>query len=717
MVSVRGAFDVYDEGTQVSKHDTPRAAWGAPRGRIAVSFWRAHVMALLLVVLMVIAPVVVGDHDERDDDEWDENVEELRLARTIEWNGEGAPWGPFNATAISLADFRGDGSVQLVAQNDNGNVYVFDPKTGKQLAVLDWSNAGCTTSCYAFEGVTGPINSPVIGDMDGTGHLSIIVSNTATVLARFVFDPVLSTQDDFVFHKMWERRFNDYQSFTTMDASPVLADLTGDGKLEIVISTEQIGVFAARADGTILWMRSMSGGHATPVVADFNDDGLPDVVIANDEGTIFVLKGTTGGTLWWAASSDYVHPASVPGAPLVGDITGDGRPDVVVTARDAHDPVDLEKNHMAVIAFDYAGALLWMTQPDWAAPMSHTRSVLVEVKGEPVIIGGDWNTMGHKPGNWERVGEGHVYAMSAEGKTLWKQQLRVPRADVDPVIADVTDDDKQQVLIDCQRDGKMGLCAYNVHDGKRKEFIATTPWEVTRGAVVGDLFANGRFAFAVPVHQEQTGAIQVYRAGHQLDADFPGWGASGVPRGDSAAGSPELLPVRVKFTPSGNEWWVQTMASPDRALVAVSVQIDDGPWLPLTLYSWGGWAAPMKVPDGAVVRFRAVAEDGTNASSALYTWPSITKIGDDGGLSPVSGLNATFTPCCGSAWWVQVGVASPKTLATVEVSINGGPWIELNHEPWGWSRSLSAPVGATVVFRALSVDDTGAISAPYVWPQ
>src|SRR5581483_11366312 len=178
--------------------------------------------------------------------------------------------GAFNGLQIALADFLGNGHLEAVVQSDNGNVYVVDPAAGTTLATFAAGNAGCTSACYSFEGVSGPINAPVVADVDKDGALDVIVANTAAVVARFSFNPSASSATSFAFTKVWERRMNDYQSFTTMDGSPALADLNGDGKLDIVVSTEEQGVFALRPDGSLLWGKNVPGGHASPSVRDID---------------------------------------------------------------------------------------------------------------------------------------------------------------------------------------------------------------------------------------------------------------------------------------------------------------------------------------------------------------------------------------------------------------------------------------------------------------
>jgi outer membrane protein assembly factor BamB len=217
---------------------------------------------------------------------------------------------PFNGLQIALADFRGDGHVAAVVQSDDGRVLVVDPASGTLLATLRPGNAGCTSTCYSFEGISGPINAPVVADLDRDGRLDLILSNTAAVVARYTFDPAASSATHFAFTKLWEHRYNQYQSFTTMDATPAVADLDGNGQLDLVVVTEENGLFAVRPDGTTLWASSRHGGHAGASVADLDRDGKPDVVVATDDGLVQALVAKTGAVRWTFDAPSCAPPAS-----------------------------------------------------------------------------------------------------------------------------------------------------------------------------------------------------------------------------------------------------------------------------------------------------------------------------------------------------------------------------------------------------------------------
>jgi len=126
----------------------------------------------------------------------------------------------------------------------------------------------------------------------------------------------------------------------------VAADLNGDGKLDLVLSdrnNNQIAVFQNVSSAGMLTTNSFAApvyfavgaDPRTVAVSDLDGDGLPDIVCVNNgSGTVSILRntGATGPitTNSFAARVDLPMAGNGEGL-AVGDLDGDGKPDIAVT--------------------------------------------------------------------------------------------------------------------------------------------------------------------------------------------------------------------------------------------------------------------------------------------------------------------------------------------------------------------------------------------------
>ncbi|MFC6225842.1 FG-GAP-like repeat-containing protein [Hymenobacter artigasi] len=117
----------------------------------------------------------------------------------------------------------------------------------------------------------------------------------------------------------------------------VLADFNGDGRLDLLTAndpSQSLSLLYGQNNGTLGQLQVLPAAGAGAValkVGDFNRDGRPDVVVAG-AGSGGVLIGTAAGMLIPPGYQFSLRMTSNPGALALGDVNGDGQPDVVAVA-------------------------------------------------------------------------------------------------------------------------------------------------------------------------------------------------------------------------------------------------------------------------------------------------------------------------------------------------------------------------------------------------
>lgn len=433
-----------------------------------------------------------------------------------------AHWpGPIDA-APKAFDIDGDGVDELIAHSNDTHVYVFSTINGRALALLP----SCYPRGWYIERI---INGVEAGTLRPGEPPSLVVSNHAAYVAAWRFVPHASNADRFVFEKLWERRMNECHADASMDAKATLADLDRDGTLEILVQAEEMGLYALDADGSTRWRQCWAGGNSAPVADDLDGNLMPEAIFASDSGFLSVLDGSTGDPVWTfdAAGPLYgISPASVSVSPAIAEL--DGRPprEILFTTRHAPngDPANYSQFHMGLFAVHrnvttWQGELVWMRQPEWANPLSYSRLVVadVDVDGVPEIFGMDWNTIGHKPGNWDVLGPSHVFRLDAHGNDVWVREVDAWWSNKDVLVADFDNDGSPELLVNGANGGSDGLWRLSTTTGQPEEFVAVAPWKLMRGPTLLNLRHDGSTQVAYPVAPDvawpSRGAILVFDLG------------------------------------------------------------------------------------------------------------------------------------------------------------------------------------------------------------
>ncbi len=271
-----------------------------------------------------VADVVAG-YPNGDVQIWDESGTHERTIFT----GPGAVQG-----TVRLVDLNGDGVVDIVGANTAGKVFAY---TGGGTPLLD-------IQLPAREGLAGVFASPAVGDLGGDGVLDLVVSSWN----QYLYVWSLPRDGSGAIAPTTRPGFPFFMKDTSW-SSPVLADVDGNGHVDIAIAYDCTGVegqdCAGSGGGGYLnvlddrglplpgWPVFLPGQvpWSTPAIGDLDGDGHQDLVI-----------GT--GYFWPAPRGQFVfafdrHGQALPhwpvltqgrtfSSPAIGDVDHDGHPDV-----------------------------------------------------------------------------------------------------------------------------------------------------------------------------------------------------------------------------------------------------------------------------------------------------------------------------------------------------------------------------------------------------
>jgi hypothetical protein len=262
---------------------------------------------------------------------------------------------------VAAGDFQGDGRLGLVQANGlngvsvllgNGNgTFASTPAyaavglpasvaagdftgSGKQdLVVTGWLR-GATVLFNNGDGtfrngpaLPGGANGPVVvGDLTGNGKQDIAVSEVGTI-------NVFLGNGDGTFQAPLSAAVAPNASVTSL----LLADVTGDGRLDLVVLYVDIAqqrdfmkMLVGNGDGTFQLGEAvpLNTGSASLAVGDFFGDGKQDLVIGSAiDGVVSVLRGNGDGTF---QAPIILHAGSDARAVAVGDFAGNGKQDIAI---------------------------------------------------------------------------------------------------------------------------------------------------------------------------------------------------------------------------------------------------------------------------------------------------------------------------------------------------------------------------------------------------
>ena len=220
----------------------------------------------------------------------------------------------------AIADIDKDGDVEIIVGSSDG-LHVIN-SSGKE----EWSYTSKHWPIYGLD------SSPAIADINNDGEMEIVVGSTCP------FDCPLNEGQLFVFNSKGTVEWN-YTAGYSVSSSPAIADIDGDGELEIIVGSYcydtktnlstygMLYVFDSK--GEVEWSYQTDGAIvSSPAIADIDGDGKMEVIVGSNDGRLYVLNSK--GEVEWSYQTD----GAIVSSPAIADIDGDGNLEIAVGSKD-----------------------------------------------------------------------------------------------------------------------------------------------------------------------------------------------------------------------------------------------------------------------------------------------------------------------------------------------------------------------------------------------
>ncbi len=434
--------------------------------------------------------------------------------------------GPIRVTQPAVGDLDNDGIKEIVVGT-----------AGRQLYVLNAN--GSVRAGWPQTLPAEVAGAPAIGLIDGDQFADIAVGFKGTMDPTGKGGVRAYRRDGSL---IWERLTATDEGEDGVFSSPAIGNVDGIGGNEVVFGSFDFNVYAIRSDGSNLpgWPKKLRDTiFSSPALFDLDGDGKLEIIIGVDthlEGPPFSTPA--GGALYVFRSDGSILPGfprfidqTMMSSPAVGDIDGDGRPEIVVGGG-VYYPGNVGRQ---VYAWHCDGSTVagWPVTVEGQVFDSPALANL-EGDGRLEVVISDENA--------------NVYAFRSDGSQIFKTKPKSffgtsQNAD-NPIVADINGDGLLEILVAVNTEiavlSRTGvqLTDDGSHDGRKSYYTETS----TSGAVVADLDNDGQADIVAgsgtPFPSAVNGKVYVWMPGVLGAAPWPAFRQDPAARRGVAPGSP-----------------------------------------------------------------------------------------------------------------------------------------------------------------------------------
>lgn len=491
-------------------------------------------------------------------------------------------------STVAVADFNGDGYKEIVAGDVHGVLYVVS-----RTSTTGWSVVWSRQTNLDIEAANPPTHtadnnirsSPVIADLDNDGHLEIVIGvggdvhdsaypgsrrNGGILVYRFdsgspwSFSLIEQRSPDGT--RGWPQPCKDEVGWPPPGYSqpdgywdgiyptPAVADLDGDGDLEIVYLGIDRFMYAWHHDGTLVngwpFRFRVDGGLSSPAVGDLDKDGLPEIVVGTmepyvlenswKEATVYAFKGNGTVLPGFPVRTEQIIHSS----PALGDIDGDGWLEIVVGS--GHGTSNRQN---LVYAWNHDGTPVqgWPQEAPGASVIM-APPALGDINGDDsldIVVGCGYS---FDPRSCDKL-----YAWTSNGSLLFSMSLPSSQQDYtsmpySPVLADYDGDGTVEILM-----GRLGDWGITIVDPIQHSYDITshqTPGGLMASPLVDDIDNDGKLETVIGGidynYGNERGAVYIWDENGTINSAVP-WPMF---HHDVHRTGRYLLPPRLSFPPT-----------------------------------------------------------------------------------------------------------------------------------------------------------------------
>jgi len=410
------------------------------------------------------------------------------------------PDGTFSVETIDLpynSQPRQNSNFDLLWRYGNVADMTFKNTRGVTLADLDNDGKeeviyGIKNTLYAFKGdgsilwqrtLSGVITLPPTAvDLDGDGSVEIVLNTGGVPPAGRVY--LMDAQGNDL--PGWPLNFENHW----MINAPAVADLNGDGIMEIItgerISSNVGHVHAIKMDGTPIndnWPVTINATPAfTPSIGDVNGDGEPNIVIAASQGTMYVFNMEGENIPGFPVTTPNISYSYQ--SPILADLDGQGKLSIIGSNHG---------DNPGFYVMEYDGTY----RDGWPIPLEGW------TYSPPTVV--DWNEdgmleifMSDRLTNIDRSPRPTIYGFDPGGELLPHFPIDVSGGTEGVIsVADVNNDGVMDLIFPStitDDDGYGYIHAYSMDGSGAVDGFPLRPFGFTfmNGAVLGDVDGDGQ---------------------------------------------------------------------------------------------------------------------------------------------------------------------------------------------------------------------------------